>query len=315
MARYGSGSRGGARPIWVVLHTAEGARTKESLANFFDGNPDASSHVGIDAGGFNDMIDSLLYAWTLGSGNRLSINGELCAFARWNRTQWLSTGVVDGCVNPRQIIRNAAAWARRECERWGIPKRILTVEQCAAGWSGIIDHRTYNLAYRAGDHTDVGNGHPWDVFYADLIGVSDMSASDVIGKRPDGSEVTLGEAVLNLYNGAYFGGGDAGARPVFAAVNDGTQALVEAYTASGKTKGIGLQVWETRSLIGTLGTAVATARTEITALKQQLADSRADTASALASISATLEGLETGTGTSVGEIARAVVAELKKEGN
>ena len=315
MASYGSGSRGGARPIWVVLHTAEGARTKESLANFFDGNPNASSHVGIDAGGFNDMIDSLLYAWTLGSGNRLSINGELCAFARWNRTQWLSTGVVDGCVNPRQIIRNAAAWARRECERWGIPKRILTVEQCAAGWSGIIDHRGYNLAYRAGDHTDVGPGFPWDVFYADLIGVSDMSASDVIGKRPDGSEVTLGEAVLNLYNGAYFGGGDAGARPVFAAVNDGTQALVEAYTASGKTEGIGMQVWKTRKWIENVASAVAGQGTTLGQLKTDLATDRANAASAHAAILARLEGLETGTGTSVGEIARAVVAELKKEGN
>lgn len=172
MASYGSSSRNGATVRLVVLHTAEGSRTKESLANFFDGNDGASSHVGIDNAGILDMIGRDRAAWTLGSGNPVSVNAEMCAFARWTRAQWLSQDTVDGCANPRQIVRNAAAWARRECDALGIPKRVLTVEQVRAGWAGICDHNAYNRAYNAGDHTDVGAGFPWDVFAADLNGTT-----------------------------------------------------------------------------------------------------------------------------------------------
>lgn len=179
---YGSSSRNGVRPIWVVLHTAEGARTRQDLAKFFDNNPNASSHVGIDAGGIVDMIPRDRAAWTLGSGNPLSINGEMCGFAKWTREQWLSTDTVDGCVNPRQIIRSAAAWVRRECDAIGIPKVVLNIADCGAGKAGVIDHNTFNKAYRAGSHWDVGSGFPWDVFYADLVGEDwlDMASKDEV---------------------------------------------------------------------------------------------------------------------------------------
>src|SRR5688572_27967017 len=113
---YGSSYRGGAVVKLVVLHTAEGARTKESLASFFWNNNNASSHVGIDAGGILDMVPRHLAAWTLGNGNPTSVNAEICGFARWSRDQWLSTGVVDGCNNPRRMVWLAAQWAKRECE-------------------------------------------------------------------------------------------------------------------------------------------------------------------------------------------------------
>jgi len=177
---YGSGDRGGVNPIWVTLHSGEGARRAADLAAFLNNNPNASAHATFDAFSTVDMIDSLRYAWTLGSGNRLSINGEACAFAMMTREQWLSPTTITfwnpdlgknvTVDNPRDVVRRAAAWARRECERWNIPKRILTVQQCAAGWAGIIDHRTYNRAYNAGDHWDVGDGFPWDVFLADVLG-------------------------------------------------------------------------------------------------------------------------------------------------
>lgn len=177
---YGSGDRGGVPPIWVTLHSGEGARRAADLAAFLNNNPNASAHATFDAFSTIDMIDSLRYAWTLGSGNRLSINGEACAFAIMTRGQWLSPTTITfwhpdlgknvTVDNPRDLVRRMALWARRECERWDIPKRILTVQQCAAGWAGIIDHRTYNRAYNAGDHWDVGDGFPWDVFFADVLG-------------------------------------------------------------------------------------------------------------------------------------------------
>lgn len=178
MSGYGSSGRGGAKVRLVVGHTAEGARKRADLAAFFNGNPNASAHAAIDAGGVLDMVDRSRAAWTLGSGNPISVNAEMCAFARWTRAQWLSEQPVDGCANPRQIVRNFAAWAARECDALGIPKRVLTTEQVRAGQAGICDHRTYNRAYDAGDHWDVGDGFPWDVFTSDLDGGDDMPGKD-----------------------------------------------------------------------------------------------------------------------------------------
>ncbi|GAA1951547.1 glycoside hydrolase domain-containing protein [Amycolatopsis minnesotensis] len=47
----------------------------------------------------------------------------------------------------------------------------------------------------------------------------DMSANDVIGKRPDGTDITIGDALANLYLGAFYGGGGSGSRAVYATVN------------------------------------------------------------------------------------------------
>lgn len=169
-------SRNGKRPKWVALHSAEGARRKQDLYAFFDRNQNASSHVGIDGGGFDDWIDSAYAAWTLLNGNPISVNGELCAFARWTRAQWLSTGVVDGVVNPRGMVRAAARWAKRECERWGIPKRHIGVAGVARGEAGIIIHWDYSRGTGDGDHWDTGEHFPLDVFFADME--DDVTAND-----------------------------------------------------------------------------------------------------------------------------------------
>lgn len=58
-----------------------------------------------------------------------------------------------------------------------------------------------------------------------------VSFSDVIGTRKDGSPFTAGDALANLYLGAYYGGGDAGAGAVYPTVNALT-AQVAALTAA-----------------------------------------------------------------------------------
>lgn len=180
---YGSSDRRGARARLVVLHTAEGARRNVDLAKYFDGNDDASSHAATDPTGILDMIPRERASWTLGSGNPVSVNVEMCAHAGMTREQWLRTDTFtytraqDGrsftVDNPRATIRHTAAWARRECEALGIPKRVLTVAQIRAGEAGITDHGTANRAMGWGDHTDVGPNFPWDVFQQDLNGEED----------------------------------------------------------------------------------------------------------------------------------------------
>jgi hypothetical protein len=160
----------GTRPVRLItIHTAEGARTARALGNYFwRSDIQASSHVGIDA------AETLLYvpydraAWTLRSGNPISDNAEMCAFAAWTRDEWLSVDTVDGCANPRAILRNAATWARERAIARGIPLQRLTSVQVAQGAWGLIDHYAWTVGMKDGTHSDVGADFPWDAFMADV---------------------------------------------------------------------------------------------------------------------------------------------------
>jgi hypothetical protein len=69
------------------------------------------------------------------------------------------------------------------------------------------------------DHTDPGPNFPWER-YLNLIKVEDDVGFDqVIGTRQDGSAITAAEALVNLYLGAFYGGGDSGPHAVYPTVN------------------------------------------------------------------------------------------------
>jgi hypothetical protein len=179
-----SSSRGGAPFLWVCIHTAEGARTAEALGNFFNSGVSASSHVGIDAGGILQYVPYDRAAWTLRNGNEESDNAEICGFAGWTRAEWLSTGTVDGCANPRMMVRRAALWAKARCAARGISTQHLTPAQVGARqMRGVIDHDDYSKGTGDGTHWDVGNNFPWDVFYADMengnMAITDADADKI----------------------------------------------------------------------------------------------------------------------------------------
>jgi hypothetical protein len=236
-------SRNGARIIWVALHTAEGSRRRGDLYNFFDTVRSGSSHGGADGTGLDDgWVPDDRAAWTLLNGNPVSLNLEMCAFARWTREQWLSTGTVDGVVNPRQMIRNAAEWARRKCEKYGIPKTHIGVDGVAARRPGIIMHRDYTLGARDGDHTDIGNNFPWDVFFADMNGTSEED--DMAGEGPE-----ILALLRNLDNWLLKGGpgpdavyagkptAGLGRSSAVAVLHDNNKALRAVYELTGKPIG------------------------------------------------------------------------------
>lgn len=160
---YKSSPRG-TRPVSLLaVHTAEGARTARSLAAYFS-RPDiaASSHDAIDSRETLHMVAYHRASWTLRSGNPISDNVELCGFARWTRAQWLSTGVVDGCGNPRAMLYRLAAWITVRARARNIPTRKLTVAQVARNQWGVIAHNDWTLAKNDGTHWDPGPGFPWD---------------------------------------------------------------------------------------------------------------------------------------------------------
>src|SRR5687768_13967584 len=178
---YNSSSRNGATVRLIVIHTGEGILRASDMARFLDNNAGASAHATCDADTtIAPMVPYDRAAWTLDSGNPISDNIELCAFAGFTREQWLSTGNVispKGTTvrNPRAILRRGALWAADRCRARGIPIRKLTVEQVRAGWAGICGHIDWNLAHNAGDHWDPGPGFPWDVFISDAMGGDDMT--------------------------------------------------------------------------------------------------------------------------------------------
>lgn len=138
----------------IVLHTAEGALTYQSLGNFF-ASPSAgvSSHTGIDdtPGAIGEYVSPDLKAWTAGNANPYSVQTEMCAFAEWSLDEWHRHPV---------MLENCAAWVAEEASRFGIPIVALNESQAAAGHSGVTQHS--ELGFAGNDHWDCGSGFPMD---------------------------------------------------------------------------------------------------------------------------------------------------------
>jgi hypothetical protein len=139
----------------IVLHTAEGARTIESLGDYF-ANPatKASSHVGADdkVNTIGEFVKSPFSAWTQGRhANPISLSIEMCAFASWNLAEWNK--------HPN-LLQNCASWIAEEAERWKIPITKLTAAQAQGLGRGVCQHR--DLGVWGGGHHDCGDGFPMD---------------------------------------------------------------------------------------------------------------------------------------------------------
>jgi len=148
-------SRGGRTPYLIVLHTAEGATTIESLGNFFaNGNNQVSSHTGADdkKAVIGEYVTRGNAAWTQAAWNEEAVALELCGFASWSRSNWLN--------NHGNMLDNAAAWVREEADRYGIPLVALSSGQAQGGSRGVCQH--VNLGSSGGGHVDCGSGFPMD---------------------------------------------------------------------------------------------------------------------------------------------------------
>jgi hypothetical protein len=180
-----SSSRNGQAARLIVIHTAEGSRTVESLYTYFNGGVAASSHAGADGHKLTSpWVPDERAAWTLLNGNPYSFNLELCGFAGWSREKWLSEGWVSnpqgtGSVySPRQMIRHAAQWVvqKRDAARrlWGIEiplNRKLSPAEVGRGAAGLCGHSDYTYGTGDGDHTDPGSNFPWDVLLQDIAAI------------------------------------------------------------------------------------------------------------------------------------------------
>lgn len=147
-------SRGGSGVRLIVLHTAEGARTIESLGSFFQGNVSASSHVGADdkANTVGEYVKRGNKAWTQSNFNSVAVSIELCGFASWSRDEWMKNHV--------NMLDNCAKWIAEEAKQFGLPITKLTASQAQGSGRGVCQH--VDLGAGGGGHHDCGAGFPMD---------------------------------------------------------------------------------------------------------------------------------------------------------
>jgi N-acetyl-anhydromuramyl-L-alanine amidase AmpD len=170
---FGSGRDGKAVRYIVVHYTAgsERSTSAEDGAVYDQGRTDGTStHYFVD----RDSIVQCVKTSDRGNaarhrGNRLGIQYELCGTAQ-TRAQWLDAA-------SSATLRLAARQVARDCKRYGIPVRRLSVAETRRAWTefpsgpkGIVGHVDCTRAYPedGGDHTDPGTDFPWDIFL-DLV--------------------------------------------------------------------------------------------------------------------------------------------------
>ena len=139
-------------PRLLVTHTTEGAKTIESLGNFF-ANPEAdvSSHAGADdkPNTIGTYVRRDNRAWTQADANSAAVSIEMCAFARWPESEW---------AKHPNMIDNVATWMAEEAAFYDLPLVRLSPAQAQAGGRGVCQH--VDLGAMGGGHWDCGGGFP-----------------------------------------------------------------------------------------------------------------------------------------------------------
>jgi hypothetical protein len=186
----------------VVLHTAEGALTYQSLGNYFaSSSSGVSSHTGIDdtPNEIGVYVARTNKAWTQGNANPYSVAAELCAFAAWSPGQW--------DAHP-QMLSNCAAWIAEECAAFGIPLRQLSAAQAQGGHAGVCGHNELGAA--GGGHWDPGPSFPWGEVMAMAAGGMPAAPAPTRKGRTMIASTETGKGYwTTTHDGAVYAFGDA----------------------------------------------------------------------------------------------------------
>jgi hypothetical protein len=139
----------------IVLHTAEGALTYQSLGGFFgQSSSQVSSQVGTDdtPNTVGEYVSRGNKAWTQSEFNPVATSNELCGFVAWSRDEWMN--------NHHVMLENCAKWIAEEAAHFNIPIVKLSPSDAQGSGRGVCDHRS--LGPRGGGHSDVGDNFPFD---------------------------------------------------------------------------------------------------------------------------------------------------------
>jgi N-acetyl-anhydromuramyl-L-alanine amidase AmpD len=150
--------------LWLI-HTEQGNHNADGLASWLDTAASGVSYhytISEDPNDHGvtvcDVVDTDFASWSVLAANPESIN--LCfagSWAEWTRQQWLDKA--------GKAIDVAAYLAVQDCQKYNIPIKVIEPPY-ASNPPGISDHRYVTQHLRFGNHTDVGDNFPWDVFEA-----------------------------------------------------------------------------------------------------------------------------------------------------
>lgn len=145
-------SRRGSDVRLIVLHTAEGALTIESLGGYFSrGSVQVSSHTGVDdkPNTVGEYVRRQNKAWTVGSFNPVAVSIEMCGFASWGYEEWRKHS---------NMLDNVAKWIAEEAAHYDIPIKKLNPLEAQGNGRGVCLHS--DLGAAGGGHADPGSGFP-----------------------------------------------------------------------------------------------------------------------------------------------------------
>jgi hypothetical protein len=196
-------TRGGVAVRLIVLHTAEGALSYQSLGNYFASpSSGVSSHTGIDdtPDTVGEYVARGQKAWTQANANPYAVAAELCAFAAWTAADW--------AAHP-QMLANTAAWVAEEAAAFGIPLVALTDAQAQDGQSrGVCQHA--DLGAAGGGHWDCGPGFPMADVMAMACGTTPTTQGGAMALRStptgDGYWIAGSDGGVFTYGDAQFYG-------------------------------------------------------------------------------------------------------------
>lgn len=167
----------------LAIHTAEGARTDESLATFCDRMNDRSYHDGCDDDSLTRMVYHNRSAWHLRGGNKMALGLCLMGFAKWTRKEWLQH---------KKMLQACSWWIEKESWDHEIPLRKLTSSQVGKVVrnprleGGVCGHIDYTNGTGDGTHWDPGHNFPWDLVMArageyrdERLGDMSLSSTDL----------------------------------------------------------------------------------------------------------------------------------------
>jgi N-acetyl-anhydromuramyl-L-alanine amidase AmpD len=141
---------------YIVIHNTSNDASRQDEANYAQTRSDGvSSHYYVDSGGIIQSLRTEYSANHVGSavGNHHGVAYEITGTNDKSRDWWLSHVAWD--VLAGQIAR--------DCTRWSIEARTLSIAQMLDGQSsGIVTHDQARQAWGGTTHTDPGAGFPMD---------------------------------------------------------------------------------------------------------------------------------------------------------
>lgn len=186
--RSWSEGRPGGAPRVVVIHTTEGSsheRSAEDGAAYDARRTDGTStHFFHDVNSTIQCVDTGDRAHTArATGNKIGIHHELCARASYGFVWWTDSSYA------RPMLQRCARQVARDCRKWKIPIRRLSVQQLRAGAKGIVGHHDISLAFGESTHTDPGGSFPWGLF----IGMVQDAYNEQFAPKPAAVAAGAGE--------------------------------------------------------------------------------------------------------------------------